>query len=253
MALLEGKTPAERNKLIAAAVLGVIALVALYLAFGRSFFGGSTAAKPNASPSPTPKTTSSRSDQAMPTVTEQDFTYQTTPVVYSGNIYAPDPGRNIFAFYEPPIPCRTNCPPTPLPPPPSPKPPTPVPPPPITITSVNPQMVYAGQRGFRLEVNGQKIPADARIYFNQTQLPTTYINDQRVVTDISANMIAQEGSRQIIVQTPDGTKYSNQIIMTVQAPPVPQFQLSGRSCVPAPTTTRAFLSGRASRVTSARD
>jgi hypothetical protein len=229
MAFLEGKTPAERNKLIAAAALGVIALVALYLAFGRSFFGGSTSAKPNASPSPTPKTVSStRTDIAMPAQSEQDLEYQTQPVVYTQSTYAPDPGRNIFAFYEPPKPCTPgkDC------PPPSPKPiiiptPTPVPPPPITITYIAPQGVYAGQRGFRLEINGQKIPADAHIYFNQTQLPTTFINDTKVVTDIPANLVAQEGPRQIILQTPDGKKYSNQLMMTVQAPPTPQFQYVG--------------------------
>lgn len=228
MALLEGKTPAERNKLIAAAVLGLIALVALYLAFGRSFFGGSTAAKPNASPSPTPKAATAKTDTAMPSMSEQEFTYQSTalPAVYTPP--GGDPGRNIFAFYEPPKPCTPgkDC------PPPSPKPviiptPTPVPTPPILVSYINPQGVYAGARGFRLEVNGQGIPADARIYFNQTELPTTFINEQRVVADIPANMIAQEGSRQIILQTPDGKKWSNQLMMNVQAPPTPQFQYIG--------------------------
>jgi hypothetical protein len=162
----------------------------------------------------------------MPTVTEQEFEYQTQPVVYNGNSGGPDPGRNIFAFYEPPEKCKTNCP-EPTPPPVIVKTPTPEPTPPILIAYINPQNLYAGSRGFRLEVNGQKIPPDARIHFNGTQLPTTYINEQKVVTDISANMIAQEGSRQIILQTPDGKKYSNQLIMTVQAPPYPQFQYMG--------------------------
>ena len=44
MALFEGKNPTERNKMIAAAVLGLVALVALYFAFGRSFFGSTTTA-----------------------------------------------------------------------------------------------------------------------------------------------------------------------------------------------------------------
>jgi hypothetical protein len=229
MALLEGKTPTERNKLIAAAALGVIALVALYLAFGRSLFGSSTAAKPNASPTPANKTvaSSTTTNLAMPTQNEQLFEYQTQPVVYSpGSGVAPDPGRNIFAFYEPAPACKVNCP-TPIPTPPPPIKPTPVPTPPILANYINPQMVYAGSRGFRLEVNGDKIPPEARIYFNQTQMPTTYINAQRVVTDIPSNLVAQEGSRQIILQTPDGKTYSNPVMMTVQAPPVPQFQYIG--------------------------
>jgi hypothetical protein len=227
MALLEGKTPTERNKLIAAAGLGVVALVALYLAFGRSFFGGSTAAKPSASPTPTPRTAVSSTSPSMPSVTEQDFVYQTTPVVYSGNTYAPDPGRNIFAFYEPPKPCTgPGC------PSPTPKPvivptPTPEPTPPIMLTNISPQAVYAGSRGFRLEVNGQRVPADVRIYFNGAQMPTTFINEQRAVTDIPANLIAQEGPRQIILRNPDGKLYSNPMMMNVQAPPVPQFQYVG--------------------------
>lgn len=217
--------------MIAAGVLGVVALVALYLAFGRSMFGSSTAAKPSASPTPSPRTTASsttRSEVVMPSQGEQDFTYQTTAVVYSGAPSAPDPGRNIFAFYEPPPPCvpGKTCP-TPTPAPPVIPTPSPVPTPPIQASFVNPQAVYAGQRGFRLEVNGNQIPPDARIYFNQTEMPTTYVNGQRVVTDIPANLIAQEGPRQIILQTPDGKKYSNPLMLTVQAPPRPTFTYIG--------------------------
>ena len=137
------------------------------------------------------------------------------------------PGRNIFAFYEPPPTCRTNCPPSPIPSPTPPKPPTPPPTPPILVASVNPQTVYAGARGFRLEVNGDKFTPDSHIYFNQTELPTTFVNAQKMVTDIPANLIAQEGPRQIIVQTPDGKLYSNQMRISVQAPPKPTFQYIG--------------------------
>jgi hypothetical protein len=105
--------------------------------------------------------------------------------------------------------------------------PTPVPTPPIQITSVNPQMVYAGQQGFRLEVNGVDLPPDTRIYFNGAQLPTTFVNGQRLVAEITPNLIAQDGGRQIVVQTADNKKWSNAITMMVQAPPMPQFQYVG--------------------------
>ena len=219
--------------MIAAAVLGVVALVALYMAFGRSMFSISSPSvtvkisptpKPNASPG------SAADNKPLPTANEQDFVYQTTPVAYNpGGSNAPDPGRNIFAFYEPPPPCKgAECPtPTPTPiktPPPA----TPAPTPPIILASINPQAVYAGSPGFRLEVNGQSIPSDARIYFNQSEMPTIFINDQKLVADIPANLIAQEGPRQIIVQTPDGKLYSNQLMWTVQAPPRPSsFQYIG--------------------------
>jgi len=58
MALLEGKSPTEKKKIIAAGILGLVALVALYLAFGRS--SGTTASTKDA---PKPKPTASSSGQ----------------------------------------------------------------------------------------------------------------------------------------------------------------------------------------------
>ena len=230
MALFEGKTSSERNKIIAAAVLGVVALIFLYLAFGRSP-GGTTTATTKSSPTPNPAGLTiniNRPVATLPTASEQDFAYQTTPVLYQpGNAFAPDAGRNIFAFYEPPAPCKSNCPPSPIPSPTPVKPPTPLPPPQIFVASVNPQTVYAGARGFRLELNGDKFTPDSHIYFNQSELPTTFINAQKIVADIPAKYISTEGSPQIIVQTPDGKLYSNQMMMTVQAPPKPTMLYIG--------------------------
>src|SRR5258708_39386644 len=158
MAVLEGKTPTERNKIIAAAALGLVALIALYMAFGRTLFGGTTTTAKTTS-SPTPKTVASpgtaRTDPALPTATEQDFVYQTTPVVYQpGNSsFAPDPGRNIFAFYEPPPPTPYS--PTPVPPVVI-KTPTPTPTPVFDARYITPPNVYAGSQGFRLEVGGDR-------------------------------------------------------------------------------------------------
>ncbi len=229
MAFLEGKTPTEKKKLIAAAGLGLVALVALYLAFGRTFFGGTTSAtttKSSATPTPGSRP-SNRPDASLPTVDEQNQVYETTPVVYpAANAYAPDAGRNIFAFYEPGLPCTRNCP-TPIVTPPPFIPPSPTPTPPIYITSFNPASLYAGSKGFRLEVIGERFSPDAHIYFSQTQMPTTFINPQKLVADIPANLIAQEGPRGIIIQTPDGKLYSNQIMMTIQAPPKPTVQYIG--------------------------
>ena len=228
MAVLEGKSTTERNKMIVAAVLGLVALIALYLAFGRSLFGSSTpTATTKTSPTPRPSVSpgSNRDDKPLPTANEQDFVYQTTTVDYRPSSGGPEPGRNIFAFYEPPPPTPYS--PTPLPPLPTQAPQTPAPTPPIILAAINPQAIYAGSPGFRLEAIGQFIPADARIYFNQAEMPTTFINDQKLVADIPANLIAQEGPRQIIVQTPDGKLISNQLMWTVAAPPRPGFQYIG--------------------------
>lgn len=228
MGLFEGKTTTERNKMIAAGVLGLVALIALYMAFGRGFFGGSSSASVKSSPTPRPSVTSptTRDNARLPTATEQDFAYQTTAVDYRpGSSYAPDPGRNIFAFYEPPPP--TPYVPTPLP---TAKPtatPTPAPTPVMLIASLNPGTIYAGIRPFRLEVNGNYFTPDSHIYFNQTEMPTTFVNAQKVFTDIPTNMIASEGSKQVIVQTPNGLVYSNQMMMSVMAPPKPTFLYIG--------------------------
>jgi len=227
MAVLAGKTTTERNKIIAAILLGVLAIFALYFAFGRSLFGsGSTAAKG----SPTPKinvTVTSNPDKfKVPTAEEQNFNEITTAINYTpGGFGAPDAGRNIFAFYEPPPPTPYS--PTPIPPPPSIAPPTPGPTPGFIVGYLNPQSLYAGSPGFRLEVNGDRFTPDSRIYFSQTELPTTFINAQKLVADIPANLITTEGQRQIIIQSPDGKSYSNQVMLQIQAPPRPGFQFIG--------------------------
>lgn len=226
-AALEGKSSTERNKIIAAAVLGLVALVALYLAF---FSGSSTPTTTRvavtASPTPRPANPAApRGDLVMPTAEERAFGYETTPVVYDPrHIFAPDPGRNIFAFYEPP-------PPTPwVPPPPTPeiiKPATPAPTPPMYIVAANPQSIFAGSRGFRLEVNGERFAPDSRLYFNQVEMPTTFINEQKLITDIPANMIASAGPGFVLAQTPDGKLFSNQFTINIEPPPKPGMTYIG--------------------------
>ena len=56
MALFAGKSPAERNKTIVAIVLGVLAISALYMAFGPSFTKSNASPRVTVttSPSPTP-------------------------------------------------------------------------------------------------------------------------------------------------------------------------------------------------------
>src|SRR4030095_10552343 len=223
------KSPTERKKIIAALVLGVLALGSLFFAFGGSIFSSGAKVTVTASPTPKPSATVpvNPSDLAMPAQTEQNFAYASTPVDYSGVVSGPDPGRNIFSFYEPPPPCGSASNPCPPPPIKTPEPPTPTPTPAIMITAVNPQNVYAGARGFRLELIGERMLPDAKIYFSQSELPTSFVNEQRMVADVPANFIAGEGPRQIIIQTPDGKKYSNAMTLQVQAPPRPGFQYIG--------------------------
>ena len=230
MKLFEGKSPAERNKIIAALVLGAMALLSLAYTFGGSFFG-SRKVSVTVTASPTPTASPRRNAVTavtMPSDAEVNFEYTTTPVNYEpGNFYAPDAGRNIFAFYEPPPPTPYQ--PTPIPPVvvEIPKTPEPPPPPPLLVGYVTPQSVFAGSKTFRLEVNGDKFTPDSVIYINDTQLPTTFISPQKLVADVPSNFIAGAGSIFIIVRTPDGRLYSNQVTLNVQAPPSPQFQYIG--------------------------
>jgi hypothetical protein len=198
------------------------------MAFGRGMFGSATTV--TVKTSPTPLTASSpvrnEDDFKLPTRDQQDFTYATTPIIYNPTFFGtPPPGRNIFAFYEPPPPCPT-CP-TPTPKPTQIPTPVPTPTPPMTITYVTPQTIYAGSGSFRLEINGEKIDPASRIYFNQSELPTRFISSQKLVADVPSTMIASEGPRQVLIQTPDGKLYSNQIMINVQEPPKPQFLYVG--------------------------
>lgn len=217
--------PNERKKLIAAIVLAVLAAVALFYAFGRGLFASSPASSATTKASPTPKPSPAAPGAfTLPTADEQNFTDTTTPVVMPANVPAPDPGRNIFAFYEPPKPTPYSPTPVVVVPPPT---PAPTPTPAYEMTALNPSSVYAGTNGLRLEVIGDRFEPNARIYFNQTEFPTQFISPQRLVTNIPANLLTSEGSRQVIVQSPDGKKYSTQFMLTVQAPPKPTYTYLG--------------------------
>lgn len=227
MNLFEGKSPAERNKIIAAGVLGLLALTSLWFAFGGSLFGGSKTTVTVSTPTPKPGASPLRDieEVKMPTKAEQNFAYESTPISYRPETFgAGAPGRNIFAFYEPPPPTPYS--PTPVPQTPL---PTPIvtPTPPYTVSFVTPQSVYAGSKSFRLEVSGDKFDADSRIYFNNSELPTSFVNPQRLNAMVPANLIAGEGTLQIIVRSQDGAKYSLPMMVSVQAPPKPQFQYIG--------------------------
>lgn len=214
--------------MIAATVLGVMALFALYMAFGPSLTSSKTTVAVTASPTPRPAAPANTNPDrfVMPSDEQQLFGYETTPIAYDRHsANAPDPGRNIFAFYEPPPPC-TTCP-TPTPPPVVIPTPTPTPTPPMLVNFVSPQSVYAGSKSFRLEVNGEKFSPEARIYFGQSEVPTRFVSEQRLVADIPESMIGSEGQRTIMVQTPDGKLYSNQGMLNVQPQPKPDFLYVG--------------------------
>lgn len=226
--IFEGKTPTERNKIIAAAALGTMALLAFYNLFiGFSPSRKTTTVTVSTSPTPSVSPTANIDVVAMPTRDEMDTVYQSTPVFYnSDSFYAPNAGRNIFAFYEPPVPTPYSPTPFVAKPTPTPIPPTPVPTPPQLIAFVTPQSVYAGSKTFRLEVNGDKFTPDSVIIFNGNQLPTTFVSVQKLYADVPSNFISGAGGAQITVQSPSGL-FSNPYQLAIQAPPQPGFRFIG--------------------------
>lgn len=227
MKLFEGKSKAERNKIIAAIGLGILAIVAIgYNLIG--FLPSKTATTGKATPTPT-ATRSNNPDQVVSELPPQEVinqVFSTIPVVYPlVSLGAPDAGRNIFAFYEPPNP-------TPWSPTPTPevivKTPTPVvtPTPPQFILGFSPATVYSGTGGFTLNVDGTGFTPDTRIFINNAEMPTRFVGPQRVSTDVPSNLVAGT-SIQVFTRTPDGKIYSLPTFFNFQQAPRPSVQFVG--------------------------
>lgn len=224
MKLLEGKSSAERKKVIVAVALGAVTICALFYSFVLS--GGSTSANKNrnqngaaAKTSPTPR--KSIGDVPAQTIDEALLTPipdNPFPPISDGSI-----SRNIFAFYEPP-PYVPPTPRTPTPAPPTPPPP----PPPIVAAALNPSSVYAQTGNFALEVSGDKFTPDSKIYFGGMEVPTQFVSPQRLTAQVPAQLISSDGERDIMVRVPTDPKmFSNSLKIAVQAPPVPDYNFVG--------------------------
>lgn len=235
MKVLEGKTPAERNKTIAAIVLGGLAVLALSYTFLFSGSPSKPAAKTTVVTTPkdgkTVSTTVATTEVAQikePIPDNED--YLITPVSYSlAGIGAPDASRNIFALFDPSsVPPRPVVVSTPKPEVFVPLPtPTPAPPPPLMITGISPQAIYARTGNFNLSVDGDRFTPESKIYFNGSELPTQFQSPQRLTAVVPSNLVENEGERQILVRTPDNSLFSNVGQFNVQAPPVPNFTFVG--------------------------
>jgi hypothetical protein len=219
MKFTDPKNPNEKKKMIAAAILGLAAILVL----GYVFFGGSSTKTPPPAntvvgirPLPSPRVGSGV--QPPPETTEDPSIYQ--PVVYTDTHPAvSDPNRNIFAFYEPP--------------PPTPKPvyvptPTPTPTPPVTATSLSPSSVYAGTPAdFNLQVTGDKFSPAVHVTLDGRDLPTRIVSSQQLFATVPAAMIANPGVRQVMVRNNDGQLYSNTLSLNISPAPTPNFNYVG--------------------------
>jgi len=208
MQLFDPKNPNEKKKMIAAGVLALGAILVL----GYVFFGGSSKkpAKTIATATPTPARPGKE-----PPPEEDPSLFQ--PIVYNGTLPAVgEADRNIFSYYVPPPKLEK-----PLPPP------SPTPTPPVSLSGLSPSSVFARTGDFSLQVTGDRFVPGVHITFDGRAMPTRFINSQQVATTITADLILNPGSRQIMVKNADGSLYSNNVSLNVTPPPVPNFSYIG--------------------------
>jgi hypothetical protein len=215
------RNPTERNKLILAGALGLVALLFLWWTFFG--FGGSSntgAVRPAVQPTPTVGTKAAPPKSASQSIAQltEAGQYDLRPVVLLQPVSAPEAGRNIFAYYERPVPTPTVLV-TPTP--------TPTPTPPVLLASLSPSSVFAKTSDFTLEVSGDKITPDLRVVFDNNDLPTRYIGPQQLKATVPAALIANPGTRQVMLRSADGKTYSNTSTITVNDPPKPNYNYIG--------------------------
>jgi hypothetical protein len=225
MKLFEGKSPSERNKIIAAIALGVVALASIVFMFvsspssSKSKNQNSNVNRTKRPDDPADLVQSRTGNLPSPSQAREDAETLTPPkpVVFSpSSDVAPEAGRNIFAFYVPP-------PPTPTPP----LTPTPTPTPPMLLASMSPANVFARTGDFTLEVYGDKFTPESAILVDNSPLPTKYLNAQQLSATVPGSMIANDGGRRISISTPDGRLYSLPMTLTVTPPPAPNYLYVG--------------------------
>ncbi|HWN08909.1 MAG TPA: IPT/TIG domain-containing protein [Pyrinomonadaceae bacterium] len=219
---IEINNPKERKKVIGAAVLGLVAIILLWWTF-FGFGDSSSQTPPRAGVTPTPtRTTRTASNPAqgqVPAESRGDLLDQLRPVNWDfGNPAVPEARRNIFVYYEPPVVIpKPSIIPTP----------TPTPIPPALLANLSPAMVFARTGDFTLEIAGDKFTPGMRVVIDGNELPTRFLSPQQVSATVPASQIANPGSRQVMLRTPDGKVYSNSATLNIGAPPTPNYTYIG--------------------------
>lgn len=214
------RNPSERNKLILAGALGIIALLFLWW----TFFGFGSTSKPGVvrPAGQSPPSAANRVPSKLSPVVEPNAAGQDDlpgPVVYPQPVSAPEAGRNIFVYYEPPK-VEPKAPVTPTP--------TPTPTPPVLLANISPANVFAKTADFTLEISGDKITSQLRVVIdNNTELPSRYIGPQQLSATVPAALIANPGSRQVMLRSADGKVYSNTLTLSVAEAPKPNYSYIG--------------------------
>ena len=213
--------PGERKKLIWALLLGLVAILFLWWTFFG--FGGSSKPKANRNTQNPNQDPGSRT-AVNPAPPQRQDELQVTPLeqLTPVSCCATPPAvgearRNIFVYYEKPPP----------PPPPSEPVQTPTPPPPVLLAAVSPSNVYARTDDFTVEVTGDRFTPEVRITIDGRELPTRFVSPQQLSALVPATVIANAGTRQVIVRSPDGKLYSNSTMLNVSPAPTPNYTYIG--------------------------
>lgn len=214
--------PGEKKKLIAALILGVLALVFLWW----TFFGFGSQTKPPSRPvstagsspgSPVNRQTVQNPPPTIEEIRKDPLSLRRISFTRSAPPLS-DARRNIFTYFEPPPkPIQQAEAPTP----------TPTPTPPVLLASVSPSNVYARTADFTLELSGDKFQADLRVTMDGRELTTRYGGPQQMSAMVPAAMITNPGQRQIGLRSPDGKAYSNPVTLNIAQPPSPNYTYIG--------------------------
>ncbi len=222
MKLSDISNPEERKKLIWAMVLGLFAIVFLWW----TLFGFGPSPKPvvkntnsNSSPGPGSRRVGELRTAQTANEVKSDPLEQLRPIVPIDFVpSAPEAKRNIFVYYEkPPAPVKAETVPSP----------TPTPTPPLLLAGMQPSNVFARTEDFAMEVSGDKFVPGVRIVVDGRELTTRFVSPQQLSATVPAAIIANQGSRSVIVKSADGSLYSTTLSLNVSAPPTPNYTYVG--------------------------
>jgi hypothetical protein len=222
MQLSDISNPQERKKLIVAIGLGLIAIVFLWWAIFGFGSGSKPIIKNSNSNSVSRVGVKPASEQRVAQTADEIKNApleQLRPIVFTDYMPAvPEASRNIFVYYEKPQPPpQTETIPSA----------TPTPTPPLLLAGIQPSNVFAQTDDFTLEASGDKFAPGVRIVVDGRELTTRFVSPQQLSATVPASMIANPGTRSVIVKSPDGALYSTTVSLNISAPPTPNYSYIG--------------------------
>jgi hypothetical protein len=95
------------------------------------------------------------------------------------------------------------------------------------LSDLSPSSAIAGRSAFALTVDGSNLIATSAVYWNGSELPTTYISDTQLIAQVPAIDIAAAGTATVTIVTPSpGGGTSNALNFTINAAnPTPSISL----------------------------